>query len=128
MKERTHNILVIEDDGDIGNLIKMILEYYGYRVFHLENTNGLHEFIKSNSINIVILDMLLSGLNTSDICIDLKKDASFASVPVIMMSAHPDAESICKSAGADAFVSKPFDLDELLLKIAHFTGIKTLPA
>lgn len=116
------NILIIEDDPDIGNIIRTILEYKGYTGFVLESTDRIYELMKKNRIDVILIDMLLSGANGTDICIELKKDASLAHIPLIMMSAHPDAESLCKKAGADYFISKPFHLDELLLKIAHFTA------
>ena len=126
MMEKTCNILIIENDLDIGTMIRMILEYRGYTVFVLGNTEGVSELIKKKSIKVVIIDMLLSGANGTDICIELKKDAALAHIPLIMMSAHPDAENLCKIAGADDFISKPFDLDELLLKIGNFTSKENL--
>jgi DNA-binding response OmpR family regulator len=116
------NILIIEDDPDIGGMIKMILDYKGYSPFVVANTQRINEVIKNNRTDVIIMDMLLSGANGTDICIEIKKDDSLAHIPLIMMSAHPDAESLCKKAGADDFVSKPFDLDDLLLKIGCFTA------
>ncbi len=107
-------------------MIRMILEYTGYTVFVSGNANRINALIKNNNIDLVIMDMFLSGTNGTDICTGLKKDFSLAHIPLIMMSAHPDAESICMQAGADDFVSKPFDLDELLLKIGHFAEKKHL--
>ncbi len=124
--EQVATVLVIDDDQDIGNMIRMILEFKGYTVYVLANADYINETMQNNSIDVVILDMFLCGTNGTDICIELKKDASLAHIPLIMMSAHPDAASLCMKAGADDFVSKPFDLDDLLLKIAYFTGTKTL--
>ena len=122
MTKNIYNILIIEDDLDIGNMIRMILEYRGYTVFILKNTEGVSELMKKRKINVVIIDMMLAEANGTDICIKLKKDASLAHIPLIMMSAHPDAENLCRISGADDFISKPFDLDQLLLKIGNFTS------
>ena len=126
--KKQYNILIVEDDPDIGGLIRMILEHNGYNALVLANTQRVIETIKNNRIDLVILDMLLSGANGTDICAAIRNDDSLDSIPLLMMSAHPDAETICKTAGADDFVSKPFDLDDLLFKIAHFVGDKTFSA
>jgi DNA-binding response OmpR family regulator len=120
--KKKYNILIIEDDPDIGGMMRMILEYKGYTVYVLRNADHVIETMKNNPIAVAVMDMFLSGTNSTDICVELKKDASLAHIPLIMMSAHPDAESLCKKAGADDFVSKPFHLDDLLLKIGYFTG------
>lgn len=124
--EKLVKILAIDDDPDIGNMLKMILEYKGYSVIVLENTEDLKAIILKQGINVIIMDMLLSGTNGTDICADLKKDISISHIPLIMMSAHPDAKKICIAAGADDFIPKPFDIDELLLKINLLIQNKTV--
>lgn len=113
-------ILVIDDDPDIGIMVKMMLEYKGYAVTVLETPEPASQLLRTGNIDIVIMDMFLSGYNGIDICTSVKKDTSLAHIPFIMMSAHPDAKKICIAAGADDFVSKPFELSDLLLKINHF--------
>jgi CheY-like chemotaxis protein len=54
--------------------------------------------------------MLLSGRNGIDICEALKSNPAVAVIPLIMMSAHPDAKQICQAAGADDFIAKPFEV------------------
>lgn len=110
-------ILVIDDDTDIGNMFRMILEYKGYSVIVLENTEQATSIMRKDGIDVVIMDMLLSGTNGTDICAEFKKDVSISHIPLVMMSAHPDAKNICMQAGADDFISKPFDMDDLLSKI-----------
>jgi DNA-binding response OmpR family regulator len=74
--------------------------------------------MRKEGIDIVIMDMLLAGTNGTDICAEFKKDTSISHIPLIMMSAHPDAKKICMAAGADDFISKPFEIDDLLFKIS----------
>lgn len=118
--QNSGKILVIDDDSDIGNMIKMLLEFKGYTVLVLESPESSKEILYDGTVNVVIMDMLLSGVNGTDICADFKKDSNIAHLPVIMMSAHPDAKKICMEAGADDFFSKPFDLDELLDKVEFY--------
>lgn len=115
--EKMENFLVIEDDPDIGRMIKMLLEYKGYRVTVLERTEQADEILRNNGIDLVIMDMLLSGVNGIDVCARFKNDASISHIPVIMMSAHPDARKKCLQAGANGFISKPFDMQDILSEI-----------
>ena len=119
--EKTARILVIDDDPDIGMMIKMMLEYKGYKVTVLDKAEKIEEFLRNGSIDMVIMDMLLSGTNGIDICSGFKNDPAIAHIPLIMMSAHPDAKKNCLDAGADDFISKPFDMQEMLSKIHTLT-------
>jgi DNA-binding response OmpR family regulator len=119
---RNTKILVLDDDPDIGTMIKMMLEYKGYAVTVSDRAIQAEEALRDNNIDLIIMDMLLSGVNGTDLCTDLKKDSSTSHIPVIMISAHPNAKEICLQAGADEFISKPFDMQDILSKIAHLVN------
>ncbi len=126
--EQHRKILVVDDDVDIGNMFKMSLEYKGFEVTYLELPEQAKEIMCINGIDLLILDMLLSGVNGTEICAELKSDKDVAHIPVLMISAHPDAKKICMNAGADDFMSKPFDLEEMLVKINNcITNKMALP-
>lgn len=110
-------ILVIDDDPDIGLMIKMMLEFRGYWVMVIDRAEKTRELIIGNKIDLVIMDMLLSGVNGVDICSEIKKDKDTGHILVIMISAHPNARETCLAAGADDFISKPFDMEDMLAKI-----------
>ena len=114
---KKEKILVLDDDPDIGMMIKMMLEYKGYSVTVSERAEQAHEILKNDEFDLVIMDMLLSGVNGTDLCSEFKKDSSIADIPIIMISAHPNAKDICLQAGADEFISKPFDMHDILSKI-----------
>jgi DNA-binding response OmpR family regulator len=111
------NILVLDDDPDIGTMIKMMLEYKGYTVTLSERADHAAEILHDHAIQLIIMDMLLSGVNGTDLCAEFKKNNSTSHIPVIMISAHPNAKDICLGAGADEFISKPFDMQDILAKI-----------
>ena len=113
-------ILILEDDFDIGMMMKMMLMFKGYDVSLFTNAYSIEEEISSNHYDLIFMDMLLSGRNGIDICEALKGNPAMAPIPLIMMSAHPDARRICLSAGANDFIAKPFELNDLLLKVAMF--------
>ena len=116
MSLTSHRILVVDDDPDIGIMIKIMLEFHGYLVVVTTKGKAAIDIIRSGNFGLLIMDMLLSGVNGVDICALIKKDKIISSLPVIMISAHPNAKEICLNAGADDFVSKPFDIEELLSK------------
>ncbi len=115
--EKPQKVLVIDDDPDIGQMMKMMLTYKGYEVTVIENAEGVEELIGNSSFDLIFMDMFLSGRNGIDICFGLKMDNASAPIPIIMMSAHPDAKKICMEAGANDFISKPFEMQDVFLKI-----------
>lgn len=116
MAENT-KILVVDDDSGIGEMLKTLLEFYGYEVTVTEKPEETEEIIVNKNIDLVILDMLISGVNGTDVCAHLRKSERTAQIPVLMMSALHDAGSKCKKAGANDFIAKPFEIDELIAKI-----------
>jgi DNA-binding response OmpR family regulator len=65
-----------------------------------------------------LLDVLLSGKDGRTIARQLKSQEDTKHIPIIMFSAHPSAEQTAREAGADDFIAKPFEIDDLLEKIA----------
>ena len=118
MNKIGHRILILDDDPDIGIMIKTMLEYKGYSVIVTDRAEKTEEIFKTKHINLLIMDMLLSGINGIDLCSELKRDPFTASIPIMMISAHPNAREICINAGADDFISKPFDMPDMLEKIS----------
>ena len=110
-------ILVVDDDPDISMMLKLMLEFKGFDVRITERPDETYDILQKNSFDLVIMDMLLSGVNGTDICTELKKNNVTSSIPLIMISAHPNAREICLQAGADDFISKPFDMQDILSKI-----------
>jgi DNA-binding response OmpR family regulator len=111
------NILVIDDDPDIGIMLKMILEYKGYTAEVTESGEKALELLGDRSYDLVIMDMLLSGVNGTDLCQRIRRQPHMDHIPVMMISAHPNAKELCLKAGADDFILKPFDMNEILHKL-----------
>ncbi|HWN87489.1 MAG TPA: response regulator [Chitinophagaceae bacterium] len=119
-------ILVLDDDPDICIMIKMVLDYYGYDAMDAENEVNAKKIISSNHVDLVIMDMLLSGADGTDICRRLKQDKATSSIPILMFSAHPTAKDTCLAAGADDFISKPFEMNDMMDKINFFLERKKI--
>ncbi|MBE3561243.1 MAG: response regulator [Ktedonobacteraceae bacterium] len=112
-------ILVVDDDEDIVEVMQIVLQTEGYEVITSPDGDYLTHYSQGLP-DLILLDVLLKGQNGSEICRRLKSDARTASIPVIMLSAHTETEKLADISGADDFLEKPFDVDELLGKVASY--------
>lgn len=107
-------ILIVDDDQTIGFMLRDILEFNGHEVVVSQEPRKTRENIKAHDIDLVLLDKLISGVDGTDVCADLRKDDELADLPIVMMSALHNVNDICKQAGATEFLSKPFDMETLI--------------
>ena len=122
MENRIKKILVVDDDPDILDAFQLMLEDAGYEVTTSEKgeyAENLHD-TNGGLPNVIILDVLLSGKDGRIICQKLKSQDETKHIPIIMISAHPDAKQSVKAVGADDFLAKPFEMEELLAKVAEY--------
>jgi DNA-binding response OmpR family regulator len=111
-------ILVVDDDSDILDAMRFVLEDANYLVKTTQNGESVEELIKVKKLPcLIILDVLLSGRDGRDICRKLKLHKRTKHIPIIMISAHPAIKKSILEAGADAFIPKPFDITHLLQKV-----------
>lgn len=114
-------VLVVDDDESILDAISMILEDEGYLVEVIFKGDEVFEKVKVFQPDLILLDVLLSGRDGREICKALKKDPVSSSIPVILISAHPHAERSVDECGADGFLAKPFETQDLLAIVATNT-------
>lgn len=122
MQQQLKKILVVDDDPDILDALQFMLEDAGYRVTTTEKgeyAENLHD-TNGGLPDVILLDVLLSGKDGRLICQKLKSQEETKRIPIIMMSAHNNARQSVASVGADDFIAKPFETDELLAKIAKW--------
>ena len=120
MPDSNTHILIIDDNEDILFMLKAMLKHKGYKVSIKENTENIEPYIKEIAPDIILMDMLLSGADGREICMQLKCNPALMHIPVIMISAHPHAKKECIEAGADFFLDKPFEM------IGLFNAIESL--
>lgn len=106
-------ILVIEDDVDIHNFIKKILEKENYEVISTYLGRDVDLLLENNNIDLVLLDLMLPDISGEEV---LKK---IKDIPVIVISAKITSEDKVSvlSNGANDYITKPFDVNELLARI-----------
>lgn len=113
MKER---ILIIEDDEGILRVLRRGLNYEGYTIdTALDGENGLH-LARERRPDLVILDWMLPGMDGLEVCQRLR---SLGSMPILMLTARDTVQDRVQGldAGADDYMTKPFELDELSARI-----------
>lgn len=113
-------VVVIDDDEGILEGFSAMLESQGYDTLVSGNSDFLFTLQKKDLPHIILLDVLLSGQDGRLICQKLKLQSRTKHIPVIMVSAHPQTEKIVIEAGADDFLAKPFEMDELFSKISKY--------
>jgi len=118
-------ILVIEDNHDIRHYINLILKD-NFKVKLVENGSLGIQYAKSTVPDLIITDIMMPGINGVEVCKALKSDTATSHIPVIMLTAKADNQSKLTGldAGADVYLIKPFDENELLLKIANLISAR----
>ena len=120
MQSTPKRILIVDDDPDILEFLQVILEDEGYTVVTSDKGEYLEQLHNGGLPHLILLDVLLSGKDGREILKYLKIKPETKAIPVIMFSAHPNAEETARQAGADDFIAKPFDIDDLLERISHY--------
>lgn len=113
-------VLVADDDPAIVEAIKLILELADYQVETTVDGKVIDK-MKDNKPDLLLLDIWMSGVDGRDICKKIKATDDIKGVPVIMISASRDIEKSAKNSGADDFLAKPFEMEDLLSKVAKYT-------
>lgn len=121
-------ILVIDDDASVLHALGMFLEQEGYDVVTAGGYDGrLARARRSDLPDLIILDILLSDENGCEVAKKLKSNDKTATIPIVMISAHPGGERMSAAAGADAYLAKPFEIEDLLESIERL-GDQPQPA
>jgi len=120
MQNTPKRILIVDDEPDILAFLQVILEEEGYAVVTSDKGEYLEQLHNGGLPHLILVDVLLSGKDGREIVKYLKSQQETKSIPIIMFSAHPSAEETARQAGAEDFLAKPFDIDVLLEKFAHY--------
>jgi two-component system, OmpR family, response regulator MtrA len=112
-------VLVVDDDPDLAALCSLLLESEGYDTDIARNGFEAYKAISDDHVDVVLLDAMMPVLDGLTVCRMIKKDPNLKDLPVIVMSA---SRRLCDEARgkADAVISKPFDLDNLVNTVHQF--------
>jgi DNA-binding response OmpR family regulator len=112
-------ILIADDDPDIGDMLQLMLEDAGYDVEIQVNGHAV-QHLQEPFPDLLFLDIRLSGTDGRTICRHLKSQEATHSIPIIFLSANKDTGKMARDAGADDFLSKPFDMKDLLALVEKY--------
>ncbi len=112
-------ILVVDDEEHILELIKFNLEREGYEVVLCDNGEDSIAIIKDGKIDLVVLDLMLPGMDGSEVCSKIKGIEKLKTLPIIMLTAKGKEEDRISGLelGADDYITKPFSVRELIARI-----------
>ena len=112
-------ILIVEDDTDILEMVKYNLEKEGFRTVTTLNGVDSLRMLKTESPDLVILDLMLPGLDGLEVCKAIRRDEATAFLPIIMLTAKSQEidKIIGFEIGADDYITKPFSPRELVARI-----------
>jgi len=113
------NILVVEDEEDILDIIRVTLTREGYRVTGVTSGEDALRSVLSRAPDLVLLDLMLPGISGLEVCRRIKGDPRTASIPVIMVTARGEETDIVTGLelGADDYIPKPFSNRVLVARI-----------
>jgi DNA-binding response OmpR family regulator len=107
-------VLIIDDDEAVLDVMKEALFYEGFEVKISDKADDINSIICEYNPDLLLIDYILNGINGGEICHQVKENPNTGWLPVIIVSAYPKVLKSLGYYGCDKFISKPFDLDNLV--------------
>lgn len=116
-------VLLVEDEADANRYYCLALEAEGVDVTGVHSGGEAVEVCRDGSYDIVLLDIMMSGMDGIETCRHIREELGLTGLPICMITASMDVEKVVSAfeVGADGYIVKPFDIDELLSKIDELT-------
>lgn len=120
-------VLIVDDAADTRFVLKAALSHDGYDVETAENGQEALLKIEQSPPDVILLDVMMPGMTGFEVCQLLKTDKRWENIPIIMITALPGKKDLARGfeAGADDFVSKPFNNIEILARVRSMLRIKS---
>ena len=111
------NILLVEDEARVADFVRRGLSAEGWSVDHAADGEDALELAATNSYDVILLDLMLPGIQGQDVCRKLR--ARKTNTPILMLTAldSPEEKVTGLRIGADDYLPKPFDFDELIARV-----------
>lgn len=103
-------VFICDDDDGILDVASMLLRDKGYHVKTRMTGVGMVEHVKKAKPDLILLDLWLPGIDGEKLTRNLKSDPETNGIPIVIMSAHRDTKIRAQKAGADGYITKPFDI------------------
>ena len=117
-------ILIIEDESDAAMLLKLYLEKHNYEVLLAEDGKEGYRLARTRQPDLILLDLMIPEMDGFWVCSMIKSDKKFSGIAIIALTARSTSDdmSTAKKCGANDYVVKPFEFNELLIKIKGLIG------
>ena len=114
-----HKVFIVEDEPDLRDTLKYNLENEGFSVEAFSNGEDFLSSVDKNKPNLVILDLMLPGLSGLDVCRKLRSNDNYDGIGIVMLTAKSEEidRIVGFELGADDYVTKPFSVRELILRV-----------
>jgi DNA-binding response OmpR family regulator len=114
-------ILVVEDDFDISNMLRIYFSGQGYEVQVAPRGGDALSMTRKQLPNLIVLDIMLPDMNGYDVCRDLRMTTRTSHIPIIFLTQRDERSDKIQGLelGADDYVTKPFDIEELKLRVQN---------
>lgn len=112
-------ILVVEDDPDISQMLRLYFDSQGYEVLTVARGNDALDVCRKKQPNVVVLDIMLPDMDGYDVCRELRGNLRTSHIPIIFLTQKDERSDKIAGLelGADDYITKPFDIEELKLRI-----------
>ncbi len=112
-------IMIVDDDQDVLDISQTFLESRGYEVIQAKSGEEALKEAKDSKPNLILLDVMMPNVDGFWLCRAIKSDPKVKDIPIIFLTAKDDAQSRIEGqkCGGDDYLTKPFDLDALELRI-----------
>ena len=114
-----HKVFIVEDEPDLRDTLKYNLENEGFSVEAFSNGEDFLSSVDKNIPNLVILDLMLPGVSGLDVCRKLRSNDNYDGIGIVMLTAKSEEidRIVGFELGADDYVTKPFSVRELILRV-----------
>lgn len=119
MKRSSKKILICDDDKDITEVTAVILEQEGFNVNYVHSCENIFEVIDNFKPNLILMDLRIPKTGGEEMTKKLKGNKKTKKIPVLVFSANHRARQIAGEIGADGFITKPYDINELITAVKH---------
>jgi DNA-binding response OmpR family regulator len=125
VKAKEKRILIVEDEIEANRYFQTALSAEGYAAVGVTSGREGLEQLAQGEFDLVLLDIMMTEMDGIETCRRIRQNPAWQDLPICMITASVDVEKVVTSfkAGANGYIVKPFDLDELLAKIIELTTV-----
>ena len=113
-------VFFCDDDADILDICRIILEQEGIKVITCSTAETLHSSLANYTPHLIFIDNGLAGITGHELISHLKQSERYKSIPVVLFSANSEIEAMALTSSADGWLAKPFDIKDLKTTVWNY--------